>query len=141
MGARSTGRERALQALYQLEQNGALTQAAALEAAWSAADDEGPRDPSAHAFAAELIEGVVSYSTDIDSLIEEHSHNWRVDRMQRIDRNVIRLGAFELKYRHDIPRKVTINEAIELGKKYGTEDSAAFINGLLDRVALAVGKS
>ena len=141
MGARSTGRERALQALYQLEQNGALTQAAALEAAWSAADDEGPRDPSAHAFTAELIEGVVSYSTDIDSLIEEHSHNWRVDRMQRIDRNVIRLGAFELKYRHDIPRKVTINEAIELGKKYGTEDSAAFINGLLDRVALAVGKS
>ena len=141
MGARRTGRERALQALYQLEQDQSTTEADALDAAWSASDDEGARDEQAHAFAGELVEGVRAHLADIDALIELHSHNWRVDRMQRIDRNVLRLGVFELKFRADIPRKVTLNEAIELGKAYGGEESAAFINGLLDRVAEAVGKA
>ena len=78
---------------------------------------------------------------EIDKLIEEHSHNWRLERMQRIDRNVLRIGVFELKQLPDIPRKVTINEAIELAKMFGTEDSAAFINGVLDRIAIAVNKA
>jgi N utilization substance protein B len=138
MGARRTGRERALQALYQLEMATA-TVAEALESAWSASE-EAKRDPDAVRFARELVEGVQAHREEIDQLIERHSHNWRLDRMSRIDRNVLRLGIFELKYRPDIPRKVTLNEAVELGKNFGTEESSAFVNGLLDRVAVALNK-
>lgn len=138
MGARRTGRERALQALYQLEMAPAAV-AEALESAWASAE-EPKRDPDAVKFARELVEGVQSHREEIDELIERHSHNWRLDRMSRIDRNVLRLGIFELKYRPDIPRKVSINEAVELGKNFGTEESSAFVNGLLDRVAVALNK-
>ena len=140
MGARRMGRERALQALYQLEQDAKLTAAQALESSWQASDDE-PRDAEAHAFAVELVEGVRKHLTTIDALLEDNSHNWRVDRMQRIDRNVLRIGVFELLHRPEIPRKVTLNEAVELGKIFGNEASSAFINGLLDKVAAAVDKA
>jgi N utilization substance protein B len=138
MGARRTARERALQALYQLEMTpGSI--ADALEAAWAAAE-EARKEPEAVKFARELVEGVMDHRAEIDRLIEQHSHNWRLDRMGRIDRNVLRLGVFELKYRPDIPKKVSLNEAVELGKNFGTEESSAFVNGLLDRVAAALGK-
>jgi N utilization substance protein B len=139
MGARRTGRERALQALYQLEM-APSTPAEALASAWSASAEEGKPDPDAVKFAQELVDGVRAHQAEIDELIEKHSHNWRLDRMSRIDRNVLRLGVFELKYRPDIPKKVSINEAVELGKNFGTEESSAFVNGLLDRVAVALGK-
>jgi N utilization substance protein B len=139
MGARRTGRERALQALYQLEMAPG-TPAEALASAWSASAEEGKPDPDAVRFAQELVDGVRAHQAEIDELIEKHSHNWRLDRMSRIDRNVLRLGVFELKYRPDIPKKVSINEAVELGKNFGTEESSAFVNGLLDRVAVALGK-
>ena len=141
MGARRLGRERALQALYQLENDAKLGSQGALDAAWTAHDDEGPRDPAADDFARELIAGVQANLADIDKVIEEHSHNWRLDRMQRIDRNVLRIGVFELKHLPEIPRKVTINEAVELAKTFGTEASSSFINGLLDRIAGVVGKT
>jgi transcription antitermination protein NusB len=140
MGARRTGRERALQALYQLEMAPGAA-AEALASAWAASAEEGKPDPDAVSFARELVEGVQQHQAEIDQLIEKHSHNWRLDRMSRIDRNVLRLGVFELKYRPDIPKKVSINEAVELGKNFGTEESSAFINGLLDRVAVALGKT
>lgn len=140
MGARRTGRERALQALYQLEMTPNTSGAEALNSAWSATAEEGKPDPDAVKFAHELVDGVLAHKKEIDDLIERHSHNWRLDRMSRIDRNVLRLGVFELKYRPDIPRKVSINEAVELGKNFGTEESSAFVNGLLDRVAAALGK-
>lgn len=140
MGSRRTGRERALQALYQLDQNEKATPTDAVEAAWAASDDQ-PRDETAHAFATELVAGVRANQPELDALIEQHSQNWRLERMQRVDRNVLRLGVFELKHRDDIPRKVTINEAIELAKTFGNEDSAAFINGVLDRIAIAVNKA
>lgn len=141
MGARRLARERALQALYQLDMPGAVaTPAEALQSAWTASAEEGPYDEAAHAFALELVEGVVGNRGEIDALLEAHSHNWRLDRMSRVDRNVLRLGVYELKFRPDIPRRVTINEAVELGKTFGTEASSAFINGLLDRVAVALEK-
>jgi N utilization substance protein B len=140
MGARRTGRERALQALYQLEMADNISSYEALASAWSASSEEGKPDPDAVKFAQELVEGVRTHQAEIDQLIEKHSHNWRLDRMSRIDRNVLRLGVFELKYRPDIPKKVSINEAVELGKNFGTEESSAFVNGLLDRVAVALGK-
>ncbi|HEX8819846.1 MAG TPA: transcription antitermination factor NusB [Archangium sp.] len=138
MGARRTARERALQALYQLEMSPASINDA-LESAWAAAE-EARKEPEAVKFARELVEGVMTNRAEIDRLIEQHSHNWRLDRMGRIDRNVLRLGVFELKYRPDIPKKVSLNEAVELGKNFGTEESSAFVNGLLDRVAAALGK-
>lgn len=141
MGARRVGRERALQALYQLEQDPRLTPKEALEASWTASDDEGPRDPDAHSFALTLVEGVRAKLATIDELLERHSTNWRVERMQRIDRNVLRIGVYELIHMPDVPRKVTINEAVELGKTFGNEASSAFINGLLDKVASEVNKS
>jgi transcription antitermination protein NusB len=142
MGARRLARERALQALYQLDMAwDAVSPSDALESAWSASAEESLRDPIAHAFALELVAGVAENLKEIDALIEEHSHNWRLDRMSRVDRNVLRLGIFELKCRDDIPRRVTINEAVELGRTFGSEASSAFINGLLDRVAVALEKA
>jgi N utilization substance protein B len=141
VGARRLGRERALQALYQLENDPKLGSPGALEAAWTAHDDEGPKDPAADAFAKQLIAGVQAHLPEIDKLIEEHSHNWRLERMQRIDRNVLRIGVYELKELPDIPRKVTINEAVELAKTFGNEGSSSFINGLLDRIAVTVNKA
>jgi N utilization substance protein B len=140
MGARRTARERALQALYQLDMSGGRPDEA-LAGAWEsvAAEMPGP-DPAAVDFARDLVDGVVAHLPEIDGLIETHSHNWRLDRMDRIDRNVLRLAIFELRFRDDIPRKVSLNEAVELGRTFGTEGSSAFINGLLDRVALALGK-
>ncbi len=140
MGARRLGRERALQALYQLEMTRSSPNEA-LDAAWTAGSDGGKPDPEAQKFAQELTGGVHEHLEEIDALLQEHSHNWRLDRMSRIDRNVLRLGVYELKFRPDIPRKVTLNEAVELGKTFGNEESSAFINGLLDRVAIALDKA
>ena len=137
MGARRIGRERALQALYQMEMS-ALVPEEALETAWNAEPESGAPDEESRRFALELVEGVVEHREEIDGLIETHSHNWRLDRMARVDRNVLRLAVFELKWRPDIPKKVTLNEAVELGKAFGTEASSAFVNGLLDRIALDV---
>ncbi len=139
MGARRLGRERALQALYQLEMSHP-TPVQALEAAWTASSDGSKPDPDAQRFALEITTGVHEHLAEIDALLQEHSHNWRLDRMSRIDRNVLRLGVFELKHRPDIPRKVTLNECVELGKNFGNEESSAFINGLLDRIASALDK-
>ena len=139
MGARRTARERALQALYQLEM-GSPSAKDALEAAWEAEPEEGRPGKDAETFALEIVKGVEEHRAEIDALIEQHRHNWRLDRMSRIDRNVLRLAVFELKFRADIPRKVTLNEGVELGKRFGSEESSAFINGLLDRIALALKK-
>lgn len=137
MGARRIARERALQALYQLEMSGGAP-AEALEAA--DATGAGGDDPETQSFALALVQGVREHLAELDGLIESHSHHWRVDRMSRIDRNVIRLATFELKHRPDVPRKVTLNEAVELGKRFGTTESSAFINGLLDKIAQTLDK-
>ena len=132
-------RERALQALYQLDVSGGISIEEALEWAWSAYPEE-PRQEWAHRFATELVEGVCQAIEEMDALVEAHSHHWRLERMSKIDRNILRLGIFELKHRPDIPKKVSLNEAIELAKKFGTENSSAFINGLLDRIASGTPK-
>ncbi len=140
MGSRRTARERALQALYQLEVSPSSVDTA-LAQAWAASDDEEPQDEAATRFAQELVNGVQANAAELDRLIEANSHNWRLERMSRIDRNILRLGTFELSKRDDIPKKVSINEAVEMAKKFGTEESFAFINGLLDRIATAVNKA
>ena len=83
----------------------------------------------------------VERSQEIDDLIASASKNWRIDRMSRVDRNILRLGACELVAFRDVPVKVVINEAVELAKRFGTAESSAFVNGVLDRIAGAVGRT
>jgi len=85
-------------------------------------------------FAKRIVLGVMEHRQEIDRLIKERSENWRLDRMTIIDRNILRIAIFELLYCGDIPPKVTLNEAIDLGKRYGSEESGSFINGILDRI-------
>ena len=85
-------------------------------------------------FMERLVLGVQEHCSEIDRLIEKYSLNWRLDRMNIIDRAILRLATFELLYCEDIPPKVSLNEAVELGKRFGTEDSGSFINGILDQI-------
>jgi len=87
-------------------------------------------------FAFELARGAYDHREEVDTLIKRFSENWRLERMPAVDRNILRLAIYELLYRLDIPAKVSINEAVDLGKKYGSEDSGSFINGILDRIRL-----
>jgi N utilization substance protein B len=94
----------------------------------------GPED--IRVFAYELVRGVEEHLEEIDNLIGRFSEHWRLERMSIVDRNIIRMALFEFLHRRDIPAKVSINEAVDLGKKFGSEDSGAFINGILDRIRL-----
>jgi len=91
-------------------------------------------------FANILVRGVSEKRDDIDHEIEASSKNWRLSRMATVDRNILRVAVYELMYLSDVPKRVSINEAIELGKKYGSEDSGSFINGVLDKISQGVGK-
>ncbi len=91
-------------------------------------------------FARTLVEGVMQYRDKIDALIEGYSSNWKMSRIACVDRNVMRIAVFEMLYCEEIPAKVAINEAIDIGKRYGTDDSGAFINGILDSINLAMQK-
>lgn len=92
-------------------------------------------DESIKSFANEIIEGTLENIEKIDAVIKKYATKWDIDRMITIDRNILRFAIYEIIYRHDIPFQVTINEAVEIAKKYSTKESAAFINGILDRVA------
>ena len=87
-------------------------------------------------FAIELANGAHGHQEEIDSLIKQFSEHWRLERMPIVDRNILRLAIFEFLYRPDIPTKVSINEAVDLGKRYGSSESGAFINGILDRIRM-----
>jgi N utilization substance protein B len=138
MGLRRQARERAVQALYQLDSNDTLATGhigEALRVFWQSLE---PAEPEVEALAAPLIEGVLNNLSELDRAVEQVSVNWRVSRMAKVDRNVLRLGAFELLHRPDVPPKVAINEAIDIATRYGSEDSGAFINGILDKIAQRV---
>ena len=131
---RTKARERAVQALYQIDV-AATDLDEALSRFWKSFE---PVEREVMQVAEELVRGVARHRRELDAAIEAVSQNWRLDRMARVDRNVLRLAAFELLHQGDVPVKVVINEAIELGKKFGSESSGAFINGVLDRVAGAL---
>lgn len=134
-GARSTAREAALQLLYALEASGEAERHV-VQSFWR----ETPGDPEGRAYAEELFSGTLARLSEIDERIREASDNWRVERMSRVDRNVLRLGTYELMERSDVPRAVIIDEAIELAKRYGSEVSGKFVNGVLERVATEIGR-
>jgi len=91
-------------------------------------------------FFRKLVEGVRQYRREIDATIERFSSNWKLHRMPYVDRNILRMAVFEMLYCEDIPIKVSINEAIDIGKKYGTQESGPFINGILDSLRIAIQK-
>ena len=129
MTRRSRGREVALQMLFQREHN-AVTDRLALEKFVI----DRLKEESLRKFCWFLYDGVVAHLADLDAKISASAENWRLSRMPTVDRNILRLGAFELLFTPDTPAAVAFDEAIELARRYGTEDSSAFVNGVLDRL-------
>ncbi len=138
MGRRRKARERALQVLYQMDVSGT----GAEEALESASEEAEERPtPAVRKYLGDLVLGVTQNRQVIDEIIQRHSANWRVDRMARVDRNVLRMATFELMHQPEVPPKVVLNEAIEIAKRFGSEESGAFINGILDKVAREIAAS
>ncbi len=128
MSLRRKGRELALQVLYQWDIHGNISD-------WE--DDfweQNKVHPEIRAFADELVRGVIAHAADLDGVIGKHAENWTVQRMAITDRTVLRMAAYELLYLPDVPARVTLNEAIEIVKAFGDEQSGAFVNGVLDRI-------
>ena len=133
MGARRDAREQVVQALYSLDHN-----SSSLTATMELTRDDIQLPGPALAFADELLVGVTGQLPTIDEHLQKLSKNWALNRIGKIELAILRLAAFELLFRADIPANVTINEAIEIAKKYGTEDSSAFINGILDELSSSI---
>ena len=129
MKKRTRARELALQFLYQLDLRGPEIVGEAKAFFRSQEEDKTSRD-----FAAGLVNGVVAHRDELDQAIRTVAQNWELTRMAAIDRNVLRMATYELFHCPDIPPKVAINEAIELGKRFSTQNSGAFINGILDKI-------
>ena len=141
MSTRRDGRELALQALYSKDlvlHDAGLALKRIIESFGEGEEPALDVNSKAYAFASELVNGVVAHLTEIDGRIAEKSKHWSMARMARVDLNILRLAVFELLYRPDIPKNVTMNEAIEVAKKFGAEDSPSFVNGILDEIASSV---
>lgn len=154
MGKRREARERAVQFLFQYDLNPPDDLDQALELFWQSqggaaiAEDKGPAtwgqraelppptadEAAVRGFADPLIRGVLEHREPIDELIRKHAKNWDVKRMAAVDRNVMRLAIYEMLHRLDIPPVVSINEAVDIAKRFSTEDSGKFVNGILDKV-------
>lgn len=130
MRKRTKAREYALQILYAVD----ITKddpKGCIEHFWDGSDES---SDEVKAFAGEIVLGVCDNNKKIDSLIAKYATNWQLDRMAVIDRNVLRLATYELLFMDDIPPKVSINEAIDIAKKFGGNDSGKFVNGVLDKI-------
>lgn len=138
-GPRRQAREAATQILYALDASGERDSAAierAINAYW--AHMEGPA--AGRAYADELVRGVMRHRDELDAAIRAANPAWRIERMARVDRNILRLAAYEILKRTDVPAQIAIDEAVEIAKLFGTEDSPAFVNGTLDKLARMHGK-
>jgi N utilization substance protein B len=124
LGTRRQARELALSLLYEAD---------AKEAAPSIVLSEFPIDPDP--FAADLITGVGEHQPELDDLIRRFAKDWTLERMPVVDRNLLRIGVYELVHRPDVPTAVVISEAVELARRYSTEESGRFVNGMLGRIA------
>ncbi|MCY9668221.1 transcription antitermination factor NusB [Paenibacillus alginolyticus] len=136
---RRVAREIAVQSLYQIQMNEATPQEAVQIAIHEAENDNETElnfsgDKIDPLYIIELVEGTYSNKVRIDELLEEYLKGWAMDRLSRIDREVLRLAVYEMLYRDDVPPKVVVNEAIDLAKHYGTEESGKFVNGVLGKM-------
>lgn len=134
MSRRRKAREFALQLLFRLDFSGDPLEWESFRDFWANAD--APEETVA--FARELVTGTWQHLKEIDKIISELASNWSIERIAAVDRNILRLGVFELQFRDDIPASVSINEALEIAKKFSSIDSASFINGILDQAAKKV---
>jgi transcription antitermination protein NusB len=154
MGTRREARERAVQFLFQHDLNPADDLNQALDQFWQAQQivalsekerrailESGAELPppstqqaAVQLFAEPLIRGVLEHQTAIDEAIQHHVKNWELRRIAAVDRNVLRLAIFEMLHRDDIPPVVSINEAVDIAKRFSTEDSGKFVNGILDKI-------
>ena len=132
MGSRRKSREEALQALFLMEMNPSNP----LEQSVAVFLENFPVKKGSQPYFLRLVQGVWDQKEAVDRLIKDYAENWRRERMTGVDRNILRMAVYELVYCDDIPPRVAINEAIDLGKQYGTEESGAFINGILDSIFL-----
>jgi len=128
---RRRSREYALQLLFQLELAGNKLNESVLSEFWEDNDEDQEVKDFTHA----IVRTTLANLEHIDATIRKAAEHWSIERMASIDRNILRAATYELLYRSDIPSSVVINEALEIAKKYSTEDSAPFINGLLDKIA------
>jgi transcription antitermination protein NusB len=133
---RRKAREYALQVLFQLDIRKEKPSFTLFKRFWT----EYEPDDEVRAFTEEIVTGTYKHLKTINAKILACAKNWTLGRMAIVDRNVLRMAAYEILYRMDIPPSVTINEAIELAKKYGTDESGSFVNGILDSVARNAGK-
>lgn len=129
MRKRTTARECALQLLYQWDMT-KQPPADILDQFWA----DRPESPEVRTFAMQLVEGALQHLAVIDEALQKYAENWELSRMAVVDRNILRLGTYELLFAEEIPSKVTINEAVELAKRFGDVDSSKFINGILDKI-------
>jgi N utilization substance protein B len=136
LGKRKKSRELALQVLYQIE----MSEGDAEENFNLFWQHFTPSDDLKE-FSQKIVNGVCQHKEEIDTLIEKHSEHWRLKRMTIVDRNILRSAIFELMFCPDVPTKVVLNEAIELGKRFSSEKSGSFINGILDRVSHQIVRS
>ena len=131
MRKRTKAREFTLQILYQTDitKNDAKD---CLADFWKNREDK--TEASIKEFAEGIVLGIIEHEGEIDAQISEVATNWQLERMAVVDRNILRIATYELLYRQDIPPKVSINEAIDIAKKYGDQDSGKFVNGILDKI-------
>jgi N utilization substance protein B len=129
MGARRKARELALQMLYQHDMSGN-----APEMIVSTFEDLQKSKPNTREFATKIFKGTVDNLEKIDGMIVQQADNWRIERMAVVDRNIIRMSIYEFLYENDTPKLVIIDEAIEIAKRFGTQKSSQFINGILDGI-------
>lgn len=135
---RRQARETALQVLYQLEMTQEKADPGQIVKRWAG---EFSLPETSLNFAEELVRGTLEHLEEIDNKVSSLAEGWHLERMANVDRNVLRLAAFEILYRPDIPGRVSINEAIELAKRFGGDDSAKFVNGILDKLVTASDKA
>jgi len=137
MGLRRKSRELALQFLYGHDFQGRSCAPDALLEDFDVFTQVFETKEKTLPYAKRLVEGVCAHKEMVDGLIAEHSHNWRVERMSLVDRNILRLAVFEMQYGEDVPTQVAINEALEVAKRYSVKESFPFINGILDSIQAA----
>ena len=129
-GKRRVARELAVQFLYQFYLGGGSLEDA-LPLFWQTQSDV---SDTGHEFTEELVRGVIEHRAAIDEKISKFADNWELPRIAPVDRNILRLAMYEMLYRDDIPPVVSINEAVDIAKKFSTNESGAFVNGILDRL-------
>ena len=130
---RRKAREYALQMLFQLDFNAEAPGEVFFASFWQPLDEN--ESSSVREFAERIVRGTVEHKEQIDSAIRRYAENWLPERMAMVDRNILRAAAYELLYEKDTPPAVVINEALEIAKKFSMKESAAFINGILDKIA------